>query len=254
MFKGLNEFLKLCFEAHGLFGFVMSVLSYGSVYLMVWTLIGYFLPWFLILLTPLVFLPLLMAFVSFKVSRVGLREFEEADLVRCVPAFVIGFILFTVFLGIPHITVSKAWFYIDSKAFKDFYFLSFIENFWSFWNHLNFFAKDTIPFEFYSFKNIHFQLVFWAGYLMMNPLFQWLFHSDVQDSKKARDGARKAELKAQREALEEEIRAEKALKQEKEALLEEQERARHEALKKEHLKKKRREVTERDPWESGFLG
>jgi len=258
MFKGLNEFLAACFEAHGLFGVVMSVLSYGLLYSIGWLAFGFLFPWFVILLIPLFFYPMFIAFGSFHLSRLGLEENESSKPSRSFWLFVVIGLVQIYLFGIPGYKEAKLWFLIGNESFKEFYFGGFIKGFWNFWNHLNYFSKGNVPFNFYNFDMVHFQWVFLGGYVLVNGYMQFELNAGLIRDREKRAEKLLSRQKEGEEALKEhqrierqEIEDEQRRKQEK---IEAQERAKQEEIRLERLRKKKAEVEEADPWDSGFLG
>ena len=157
--------------------------------------------------------------------------------------------VFIPLFGIPGAIDGILFNFIRTKSFQEYY-VWFLENWWAFFNHLNYFADDYPPDGMYGWNIFYGHVIFVALSFIVTIFFFYNYHQHKVDKAKERQ--------------EELIRAQEEEEAEERRKLRDEERARVRALKeaqqqeeKERQEKERREkmkeVTAKDPWDSGFL-
>lgn len=251
-FRGINEFLELIFEENPVIAVILGVLTYSILYFIGWAVFGFFLPWVLVLLIPLLILPFFTALGSFHISRLGLSEDESTGFGIVFLTFVLVALVYVSLFGIPYYKPSVIWELMNNESFKEFYFFGFIKSFWNLWDHLNYFSDgENIPYKFYVIRVDAFQWAFWGGYVIVSTYIQFSLHSSASRERDEKIAKRQAQAeKAQKEFEDHQRALRLEEKREAASLL----RAKQEKLERERLDKRKAESESKDPWDSGFLG
>lgn len=252
-FKSVHQFVKMIGgddEGPMLLG---HIVCWVAIYFVLWFLLGYLGPYLILLSFPLIVIPFvwgLWLWIPFD-EEWAARCFEGAVNNRLnilwvmIPLFLCGFVFF---VGIPSYYEGFIPRMMREEAFQVFFFKA-IKHWWVFFNYINPFASDDIPYRFYLpvLYPWRVQVVFSIGSLLGIPIVMLRQYCRALTKKEEREEV----LKASR--LKEEVEHEnQARQQELERQREEEKRIELEKVKR--RKDLEKEASDPDPWDSGFLG
>ena len=246
MIKEIDETFALFIE-DGMGRFVFCHLPFwGLVYLILWGFVAFLGPYILMLMIPGVIVPLcfhliLTGFYTELSQNRGLSSLK-------ISAPLCAVVFITLF-GIPGFLNGLFFSFIRTKAFGEYYWWA-LKGWWDFFNHINYFAKDTFPGSFYGWNIFYGHIVFVVLSIAVTVFFFYLYHDlQMDEAKKLKEEQLKAEEEAEEER-QEQLREEE--RQRQRAIREAQEKERREKAEAER-QEKLKEVTTKDPWDSGFL-
>ena len=247
-FKAVSNFVALFADEHrNEAGFAFgNLFCWVVIYFIIWWLLGYLGPYFLMLVFPIIVVPQFWAAMFWGACNVDDEKTQLKFIWVVLPFFLACFVALN---GLPFGFLGYFFDFLKSDFFTKPYF-SFINYWWKFFNSLNYFASSKIPYKFYAFNLVWAQWVF----IISSVWIPVIFYNRYQEKKERIEKEEKELLEAEeREELQKEIalkEAEEKLEDER-LLKEEREQKIKEEAKKERQK---REIANPDPWGSGFLG
>ena len=244
-FRLVNDFLKEFiseYEQEKLF--FGNIICWVLLYFPLWFFLGYLGPYILMFLFALIVIPNFWAFLIWGFCKVPYGE--EANPLHLYWLVPLAALCFFIFNGVPGFSNGIFFRFLGTKWFDAIYWPG-IEYWWHFFNAINFFASDSIPYNFYEFSFFWGKWTFIIGFVVVVP---WRLFS-LYETQRVRI---KARLEAKKEAeLDKKIKIMEATKKEKRK--KELERREEEKRKLEEKKRKQeKESLAPDPWDSGFLG
>lgn len=246
IFEEVDDFFRVFSDDEVGRFFFCNLPFWSLVYLIFWALVAYLGPYALMLMVPGVVVPILMNIILMVFYSGTEAGNKLSSLKFSIP---LCLVLFIPLFGFPGLLDGFLFDFIRSKTFAEYYWWA-LRGWWNFFNHLNYFAEDTIPSKFYVWRFLYGHVVFMVLSTTFTIFFFYNYHQrEVDEAKEHQEELNRAQ---------EEEEAEKRRK------LQDEERARVRAIReaqeqeeKKKLEKERREkmkeVTAKDPWDSGFL-